>query len=56
MESKLHYNPTSQQLLSILKIPMAAKEFNAFRLVGGIIQDIIQIDGLNWLLWKKLLP
>lgn len=35
MESKLHYTTTSKQLLSILKTLMAAKEFNAFRLVGG---------------------
>jgi hypothetical protein len=35
MGSKLHYNATNQQLLSILKTLMAAKEFNAFRLVGG---------------------
>jgi hypothetical protein len=35
MESKLHYTTTGKQLLSILKTLMAAKEFNAFRLVGG---------------------
>lgn len=35
MGSKLNYNTTSTQLLSILKKLMAAKEFNAFRLVGG---------------------
>ncbi len=35
MRSNLHFNTTSKQLLSILKTLMAAKEFNAFRLVGG---------------------
>lgn|SRR5664280_969908 len=35
MRSKLHFNTTSKQLLTILKTLMAAKEFNAFRLVGG---------------------
>lgn len=35
MESKLHYNTISQQLLSILKTLMSAREFNNFRLVGG---------------------
>src|ERR1035437_2451116 len=35
MRNKLHFNTTSKQLLTILKTLMAAKEFNAFRLVGG---------------------
>jgi len=35
MESKLNYNTTGRQLLEILKTLMYAKEFNAFRLVGG---------------------
>jgi len=35
MGSNLHYNSTSSQLVVILKKLMAAKEFNAFRLVGG---------------------
>ena len=35
MGSNLHYNSTSKQLLTILRTLMAAKEFNAFRLVGG---------------------
>jgi hypothetical protein len=42
MESKLHYNTTSQQLLSILKTLMAAKEFNAFRLVGGTALSLLR--------------
>jgi Nucleotidyl transferase AbiEii toxin, Type IV TA system len=35
MQSKLYYNIASTQLLSILKTLMLAKEFEAFRLVGG---------------------
>lgn len=35
MGSELHYNSINQQLLSILKTLMAAKEFNAFSLIGG---------------------
>jgi hypothetical protein len=42
MESKLHYNSTSQQLLSILKTLMAAKEFIAFRLVGGTALSLLR--------------
>jgi len=42
MESKLHYNTSDQQLLSILKTLMAAKEFNAFRLVGGTALGLLR--------------
>ena len=42
MESKLHYNTSGQQLLSILKTLMAAKEFNAFRLVGGTALGLLR--------------
>jgi len=42
MESKLHYDPTRPQLLSILKTLMAAKEFNAFRLVGGTALSLLR--------------
>ena len=35
MRSNLHFNTTSKQVLTILRTLMAAKEFNAFRLVGG---------------------
>ena len=35
MGIELYYKTTSKQLVSILKTLMAAKEFNAFRLVGG---------------------
>ena len=35
MRSNLHFNTTSKQLLTILRTLIAAKEFNAFRLVGG---------------------
>ena len=42
MESKLHYNTTSHQLLSILKTLMAAKEFSAFRLVGGTALGLLR--------------
>jgi len=42
MGSKLHYNTTNQQLLSILKTLMAAKEFNAFRLVGGTALSLLR--------------
>lgn len=35
MVSKLHYNTVGHELLRILKILMAAEEFNDFRLVGG---------------------
>jgi hypothetical protein len=42
MESKLHYNTTSHQLLGILKTLMAAKEFNAFRLVGGTALSLLR--------------
>jgi len=42
MESKLHYNSTRKQLLAILKTLMAAREFNAFRLVGGIALSLLR--------------
>ena len=42
MESKLHYNTMSHQLLGILKTLMAAKEFNAFRLVGGTALSLLR--------------
>jgi Nucleotidyl transferase AbiEii toxin, Type IV TA system len=42
MESKLHYNSTSHQLLGILETLMAAKEFNAFRLVGGTALSLLR--------------
>ena len=42
MESKLHYNTTSHQLLGILKTLMAAMEFNAFRLVGGTALSLLR--------------
>ena len=42
MGSKLHYNTNSQQLLSILKSLMAAKEFNTFRLVGGTALSLLR--------------
>jgi Nucleotidyl transferase AbiEii toxin, Type IV TA system len=42
MESELHYNTTNQHLLSILKTLMAAKEFNAFRLVGGTALSLLR--------------
>jgi hypothetical protein len=42
MESKLHYNTTGQQLLGIIKTLMAAKEFNAFRLVGGTALSLLR--------------
>jgi hypothetical protein len=42
MGSELHYNATSQQLLNILKTLMAAKEFNAFRLVGGTALSLLR--------------
>jgi predicted nucleotidyltransferase component of viral defense system len=42
MGSKLHYSTTSQQLLSILKSLMAAKEFNMFRLVGGTALSLLR--------------
>lgn len=42
MESKLHYSTTDQQLQDILKILMAAKEFNAFRLVGGTALSLLR--------------
>ncbi len=42
MESKLHYNTSSQQLLGILKTLMAAKEFNSFRLVGGTALGLLR--------------
>lgn len=35
MQTKLHYNTVTPLLLSVLKSCMAAKEFNAFRLVDG---------------------
>jgi hypothetical protein len=35
MECKLHYITTGQQMQRILKTLMKAKEFDAFRLVGG---------------------
>lgn len=42
MESKLHYNSTRIQLLGVLKTLMAAKEFNAFRLVGGTALSLLR--------------
>ncbi len=42
MESKLHYNTTDQQLQDILEILMAAKEFDAFRLVGGTALSLLR--------------
>jgi hypothetical protein len=42
MGSELHYNATSQQLLNILKTLMAAREFNAFRLVGGTALSLLR--------------
>jgi hypothetical protein len=42
MGSDLHYNATSQQLLNILKTLMAAKKFNAFRLVGGTALSLLR--------------
>lgn len=42
MEYKLHYNTTGNQLLGILKALMAAKEFNAFRLVGGTALSLLR--------------
>lgn len=42
MESKLHYNSTRKQLLAILKTLMAAREFNAFRLVGGTALSLLR--------------
>jgi hypothetical protein len=41
MGSKLHYSSTGQQLQGILKTLMAAKEFNAFRLVGGTALSLL---------------
>jgi len=35
MQTKLHYHTVTPLLLSVLKSCMSAKEFNAFRLVGG---------------------
>lgn len=35
MESKLYYNTIAPLLLNVLKTLMAAKEFDAYRLVGG---------------------
>ena len=35
MESKLYYSTVTPLLLNVLKTLMVAKEFNAFRLVGG---------------------
>lgn len=42
MGSELHYTASSQQLISILKTLMAAKEFNAFRLVGGTALSLLR--------------
>jgi hypothetical protein len=42
MDSKLHYNTTGQQLQGILKTLMAAKEFDAFRLVGGTALSLLR--------------
>ena len=42
MESNLHYNTTSHQLLGILKTLMSANEFNAFRLVGGTALSLLR--------------
>jgi hypothetical protein len=42
MENKLHYNTTNPQLLGVLKTLMAAKEFDAFRLVGGTALSLLR--------------
>jgi hypothetical protein len=42
MGSELHYNSINQQLLSTLKTLMAAKEFNAFRLIGGTALSLLR--------------
>ncbi len=42
MESKLHFNTTGQKLQGILKTLMAAKEFDAFRLVGGTALSLLR--------------
>jgi len=42
MGSNLHYSTTSQQLQDVLKILMSAKEFNAFRLVGGTALGLLK--------------
>ncbi len=42
MGSNLHYNSTSPQLVGILKKLMAAKELNAFRLVGGTALSLLR--------------
>jgi hypothetical protein len=61
MESKLHYNTSGQQLLSILKTLMAAKEFNVFRLVGGTAlgllrghRESVDIDLLSDVLYDSI--
>jgi len=42
MENNLHYNSTRKQLLAILKTLMAAREINAFRLVGGTALSLLR--------------
>lgn len=42
MESKLYFNTTDQKLQGILKTLMAAKEFDAFRLVGGTALSLLR--------------
>jgi hypothetical protein len=42
MEHKLHYNTTSSHLLGVLKTLMAAKKFDAFRLVGGTALSLLR--------------
>lgn len=42
MGSNLHFNITNQRLLSILNILMTAREFNAFRLVGGTALSLVR--------------
>lgn len=42
MEHKLQYNTTSSHLLGVLKTLMAAREFDAFRLVGGTALSLLR--------------
>jgi hypothetical protein len=42
MESNLHYNSASSPLVVTLKKLLAAKEFNAFRLVGGTALSLLR--------------
>ena len=42
MEHKLHYNTTGPHLLGVLKTLMAAREFDAFRLVGGTALSLLR--------------